>query len=84
MPRPALITGITGQGGSYLAELLLAKGYEALRKSFVFNSLRAHRPAAAVAVLSSSVYLSGIRAVVVACRQKRSLPKPPQLSLLRA
>jgi GDP-D-mannose dehydratase len=24
----ALITGITGQDGSYLAELLLAKGYE--------------------------------------------------------
>lgn len=28
MPRTALITGITGQDGSYLAELLLAKGYE--------------------------------------------------------
>ena len=27
-PRRALITGITGQGGSYLAELLLSKGYE--------------------------------------------------------
>ena len=27
MPR-ALITGITGQDGSYLAELLLDKGYE--------------------------------------------------------
>ena len=27
-PRRALITGITGQDGSYLAELLLAKGYE--------------------------------------------------------
>ncbi len=27
MPR-ALITGITGQDGSYLAELLLAKGYD--------------------------------------------------------
>ncbi len=26
--RKALITGITGQDGSYLAELLLAKGYE--------------------------------------------------------
>src|SRR6058998_3624131 len=26
--RTALITGITGQDGSYLAELLLAKGYE--------------------------------------------------------
>jgi GDPmannose 4,6-dehydratase len=28
MPRRALITGITGQDGSYLAELLLDKGYE--------------------------------------------------------
>ncbi len=27
-PRRALITGITGQDGSYLAELLLEKGYE--------------------------------------------------------
>jgi len=28
MPKSALITGITGQDGSYLAELLLAKGYK--------------------------------------------------------
>jgi GDPmannose 4,6-dehydratase len=28
MPQRALITGITGQDGSYLAELLLSKGYE--------------------------------------------------------
>ncbi len=28
MPRTALITGISGQDGSYLAELLLAEGYE--------------------------------------------------------
>src|SRR3954463_4883759 len=27
-PRRALITGITGQDGSYLADLLLEKGYE--------------------------------------------------------
>jgi GDPmannose 4,6-dehydratase len=30
MTRRALITGITGQDGSYLAELLLAKGYEVI------------------------------------------------------
>ena len=30
MARRALITGITGQDGSYLAELLLAKGYEVI------------------------------------------------------
>ncbi len=28
MPRRALITGVTGQDGSYLAEFLLSKGYE--------------------------------------------------------
>src|SRR5438552_7343151 len=28
MSRRAIITGITGQDGSYLAELLLSKGYE--------------------------------------------------------
>lgn len=27
-PRKALITGITGQDGSYLAEFLLGKGYQ--------------------------------------------------------
>ncbi len=30
MTRRALVTGITGQDGSYLAELLLAKGYEVI------------------------------------------------------
>jgi GDPmannose 4,6-dehydratase len=39
----ALITGITGQDGSYLAELLLAKGYEVhglIRRSSTFNTER--------------------------------------------
>ena len=39
----ALITGITGQDGSYLAEFLLAKGYEVhgiLRRSSTFNTGR--------------------------------------------
>ncbi|WP_313611348.1 GDP-mannose 4,6-dehydratase, partial [Rhizobium sp.] len=30
MTRKALITGITGQDGAYLAQLLLSKGYEVL------------------------------------------------------
>jgi len=41
--RKALITGITGQDGSYLAELLLAKGYEVhgiIRRSSSFNTER--------------------------------------------
>jgi GDPmannose 4,6-dehydratase len=41
--RKALITGITGQDGSYLAELLLSKGYEVygiIRRSSSFNTER--------------------------------------------
>jgi GDPmannose 4,6-dehydratase len=41
--RKALITGITGQDGSYLAELLLAKGYEVhglIRRASTFNTHR--------------------------------------------
>jgi GDPmannose 4,6-dehydratase len=41
--KKALITGITGQDGSYLAELLLGKGYEVhgmLRRSSSFNTGR--------------------------------------------
>lgn len=43
MSKRALITGITGQDGSYLAELLLAKGYEVhgiKRRSSSFNTAR--------------------------------------------
>ena len=42
MPK-ALVTGITGQDGSYLAELLLARGYEVhgmIRKASTFNTER--------------------------------------------
>jgi GDPmannose 4,6-dehydratase len=43
MPKKALITGITGQDGSYLAELLLDKGYEVhgvKRRASSFNTDR--------------------------------------------
>ena len=42
-PKTALITGITGQDGSYLAELLLEKGYEVhgiKRRASSFNTAR--------------------------------------------
>jgi len=38
--RKAIITGVNGQDGSYLAELLLEKGYEVhgtIRRSSSFN-----------------------------------------------
>jgi GDPmannose 4,6-dehydratase len=43
MAKKALITGITGQDGSYLAELLLSKGYEVhglIRRASTFNTER--------------------------------------------
>lgn len=43
MAKKALITGITGQDGSYLTELLLSKGYEVhgvIRRSSSFNTPR--------------------------------------------
>lgn len=43
MMKRALITGITGQDGSYLAEFLLAKGYEVhglIRRASTFNTSR--------------------------------------------
>jgi GDPmannose 4,6-dehydratase len=43
MPKRALITGVTGQDGAYLAEFLLAKGYEVhgiKRRSSLFNTDR--------------------------------------------
>jgi GDPmannose 4,6-dehydratase len=41
--KKALITGITGQDGSYLADLLLRKGYEVhgiIRRASTFNTDR--------------------------------------------
>jgi GDPmannose 4,6-dehydratase len=46
MTKRALITGVTGQDGSYLAELLLSKGYEVygvVRRSSSFNTERLDR-----------------------------------------
>ena len=43
MAKTALITGITGQDGAYLAEFLLQKGYEVhgiKRRSSSFNTAR--------------------------------------------
>ncbi len=43
MAKRALITGVTGQDGSYLAEFLLEKGYEVhgiKRRASLFNTAR--------------------------------------------
>jgi len=55
--KKALITGITGQDGSYLAELLLEKGYEVhgiIRRSSSFNTSRINH-------LYSDSHLNGVR-----------------------
>ena len=50
--KVALITGITGQDGSFLAEFLLEKGYDVhgtIRRSsvdYIFRSIPVHFPAA--------------------------------------
>ena len=43
LSKTALITGVTGQDGAYLAELLIRKGYEVIglrRRSSSFNTWR--------------------------------------------
>ena len=66
--KKALITGITGQDGSYLAELLLEKDYEVhgiIRRASTFNTDRIdhfyedpHTPNANVRLLSIPVELT--------------------------
>lgn len=55
--KKALITGITGQDGSYLAELLLEKGYEVhgiIRRASTFNTSRIDH-------LFKDTHLSGVK-----------------------
>ncbi|HLP76028.1 MAG TPA: GDP-mannose 4,6-dehydratase [Candidatus Paceibacterota bacterium] len=57
MAKKALITGVTGQDGSYLAEFLLGKGYEVhglVRRTSTFNRSR-------IEALWSDPHLSGTR-----------------------
>src|SRR5690348_1342227 len=58
MNKRALITGITGQDGSYLAELLLTKGYDVhgvIRRTSMFNRQRIEE-ARAKATAAGQVY----------------------------
>ena len=67
--KKALITGITGQDGSYLTELLLEKGYEVhgiIRRASSFNTGRIdHRKT-----------LFHIRNVIYSHRSRRNKPVP--------
>jgi GDPmannose 4,6-dehydratase len=58
--KKALITGITGQDGAYLAELLLSKGYEVhgiKRRSSLFNTQRVDH-------LYSDLHEKGVRFIL--------------------
>lgn len=60
MSKTALITGITGQDGSYLTELLLGKGYTVhgiIRRSSWFNTDRLHHLMFDENVLDKSLFL---------------------------
>lgn len=60
MPKIALISGITGQDGSYLTELLLAKGYIVhgiIRRSSSFNTFRIDHLYSDKEVLNKTLFL---------------------------
>src|SRR5438477_4238924 len=55
--KKALITGITGQDGSYLADLLIEKGYEVhgiIRRASTFNTSRIDH-------LYADLHINGVR-----------------------
>ena len=58
--KKALISGITGQDGSYLTELLLDKGYEVhgiIRRSSSFNTFRIDHLYKDESILNKSLFL---------------------------
>ena len=58
--KKALITGITGQDGSYLTELLLKKGYEVhgiIRRSSSFNTFRIDHLYKDESILNKTLFL---------------------------
>lgn len=58
MTKKALITGLTGQDGSYLAELLLSKGYQVfglVRRSSTSNLERIHHLSGSVEIVSGDL-----------------------------
>lgn len=60
MKKKALITGITGQDGSYLAEILLEKGYEVhgiIRRASTFNTSRIDHLMSNPDILNHSLFL---------------------------
>ncbi|MBW4668613.1 MAG: GDP-mannose 4,6-dehydratase [Cyanomargarita calcarea GSE-NOS-MK-12-04C] len=72
MTKKALITGLTGQDGSYLAELLLTKGYQVfglVRRSSTSNLERIHHLSGSVQIVSGDLLdQSSLMDVVTECQ----------------
>ena len=74
MAKRALITGITGQDGSYLAELLLEKGYEVhgiMRRNSTFTTGRIEAEVSDLSdeeAIEESIEVAGVPLVVWAAR----------------
>jgi GDPmannose 4,6-dehydratase len=72
MTKKALITGLTGQDGSYLAELLLTKGYQVfglVRRSSTSNLERIHHLSGEVQIVSGDLLdQSSLMDVVSECQ----------------
>ena len=84
MTKPvALITGVTGQDGAYLAELLLGKGYTVhgiKRRASLLNTDRIDALAEFLAANPSLVYEEAIRASTL----HDSLPMMPYNRVIRS
>ena len=66
--KKALITGITGQDGSYLTEILLEKGYEVhgiIRRSSSFNTGRIDHLYENKEILNKKLFLSILEMISV-------------------
>jgi GDPmannose 4,6-dehydratase len=72
MTKKALITGLTGQDGSYLAELLLSKGYQVaglVRRSSTGNLERIHHLSGTVQIMSGDLLdQSSLMDVITECQ----------------
>ena len=79
MTQKALITGITGQDGSYLAELLLSKGYEVhglIRRSSTFNTERIDHIYSDPHEPQNKLFLHyGERKILLLCREAPMVPQ---------
>ena len=85
-PRTALITGITGQDGSFLAELLLEKGYEVTGWSRAAATVRWGQPSTCASgcpcVEGELLDPESLRAAIARAAPARALP--PRRALVRA